>query len=511
MLALKQGGNAVDAAIASALCVGVIDAFSTGIGGGGFMLIRTPNGTYDFIDFREQAPEMAHPKMFVGNEIAAQIGGLAIATPGELAGFDNAHQKYGKLPWSTLFEPAIKLARDGFEVTRLLETRLIESAEWLLESPEFADIYAPKGELAKQGDVLRRPALARTLDTLAKHGASAFYTGPLAEAMTQSIEANGGILTMSDFKNYSVLTRPTVETYYHGNKVTTTSAPTAGPIVLAMLNILERFNLSKDGRSPLNAHRLIEALKYGFAIRSEMGDPDFIAIDDRMQEIASKSFAAQVRQNLSDSRTFGPIHYGPKYDTIDSHGTMHLSVVDHSDMAVSLTSSVNLMFGARVMDPHTGVIFNCQMDDFSIYHTPNKFGLYPSPSNYPEPWKRPASSITPIMVESDGHLQLVLGGSGGTMIVSSTLNVLLNVLDFDMQLYDAVALPRVHHQLLPNMLAVEDNRDLELLSFLKDRGHEIFELPAKYKVSAVQIIQRMPHGKLVAVSDPRKFGMPSAY
>ncbi|KAI8067523.1 gamma glutamyl-transpeptidase [Gongronella butleri] len=510
---LQQGGNAVDSAIASALCVGVIDAFATGIGGGGFMLVRAANGSYDYLDFREQASKDAYPEMFVDDPLAAQIGGKAIATPGEIAGFELAHARHGSLPWSDLFQPAIRLAADGFVVTRLLEERLQASADWLVAQPEFMQVYAPTGVLAQQGDVISRPALAKTLTTIAEHGARAFYEGDVAEKMVSAIQQHGGLLTMADFANYSAVARLPLQSYYHGRRVTVAGAPTGGPVTLAMLNILERFNLGKSAfQAPLSVHRVVEALKYGFAFRSELGDPAFVdGVSGRIAEVTSKAYAAQLRANLSDTRTYGPMHYGPKYDTIDSHGTMHLSVADDTGMAVALTSSVNLMFGARVLDPHTGIIFNCQMDDFSIFHTPNMFGLYPSPSNYPEPWKRPLSSITPVMVESDDALELVLGGSGGTMILSATLNVLLNSLDYDLPLYDAVASARVHHQLMPNLLIVEDDRDADLIQSLKDRGHEIFVLPREYQISAVQAIRRLSKGGFEAVSDPRKYGLAAAY
>ncbi|KAI8336767.1 gamma-glutamyltransferase [Chlamydoabsidia padenii] len=416
---LKQGGNAVDSAIASALCIGVINNHATG----GFMLIRSPNGTYDVIDFREQAPAKAHQDMFVDDPLLAQVGALAIATPGEIRGFELAHQRHGQLKWDELFEPAIRIARDGFIATSFLEGRLKLAEEWIMKSQVWMDVYAPNGTLAKAGDLIRRPALANTLETIANEGPDAFYKGPIAESMIRTIQENGGILTMEDMAASKAIIRPTAHTYYHGRKITTATAPTSGPVLLAMLNILERYNLFAQGETTLNMHRMVEAFKYGYAFRTEMGDPDYLDIDDRMDEIITKDWASIVRQNISDYRTFPPTYYQPKYDHIDSHGTMHLSVVDENDGAVALTSTMNLLFGSRLMDAQTGVIFNDQMDDFSIPGVPNLFGLSPSKNNYVEPGKRPLSSITPVIVEYDNTFELVLGGSGGSLIPTSVTGV----------------------------------------------------------------------------------------
>ncbi|KAI8096996.1 gamma-glutamyltransferase [Halteromyces radiatus] len=472
---LQQGGNAVDSAIASALCIGVINNHATGIGGGGFMLIRSPNGTYELIDFRERAPAKAHQDMFVEDPMLAQVGALSIATPGEIRGFELAHRRHGKLEWYKLFEPAIHIARYGFVATAFQESRLELAADWIMESQVWKDIYAPNGTLAKQGGIIRRPALANTLETIAKEGADAFYKGPIAEQMIRMIQENGGILSMEDLASYKAIIRPTINTYYHGRKVTTGTSPTSGPMILSVLNLLERYNLRVQGQTALNIHRLLEAFKFGYAFRTEMGDPDYLDNEDRMHQIISKEWASLVRKNISDEKTFEPSYYQPKYDHIDSHGTMHLSVIDENDGAVALTSTVNLLFGSRLMDAVTGVIFNDQMDDFSIPGTPNMFGLSPSKNNYVAPGKRPLSSITPVIVEYDTSLELVLGGSGGSTIPTSTLNVLLNVLDYHKDLYEATESSRFHHQLIPNLAIVEDDQDVFLMEALKDRGHQVLK------------------------------------
>ncbi|KAI9312614.1 nucleophile aminohydrolase [Dichotomocladium elegans] len=508
---LKNGGNAVDAAIASALCIGVIGSYATGIGGGGFMLIRSPNGTYEFVDFRETAPGAAHQDMFVDNPDLAKYGGLAVGVPGELRGFELAHQRHGKLPWAMLFEPAIRIARDGFKTTKLLEKRLKAAESWLMGLPDWVEVFAPNGTLAAEGDIIRRTQLAKTLEKVAREGADAFYIGELAESLVNATRAAGGIMTIDDMANYRALIRPAVSTYYHGRKVTTCTTPTSGPLIIAVLNLLEQYNLAIKGYTGLNAHRIIEALKYGYAVRTEFGDPDYTLNWDRINEILSKEWAAHTRQNISDDATHDPLYYGPKFDHIENHGTMHLSVVDEENGAVALTSTVNLLFGARFMDPVTGVILNDEMDDFSIPGKPNAFGLYPSKYNYAAPGKRPLSSITPTIVEQNGEFELAVGASGGSAIPTSTLNVLLNVIDFGHNLYEAVEAPRYHHQLLPNLVLTEPTFNTKISEELESRGHQTFLLSLNQTGTAVQAVMRMPNQSVHAVSDPRKFGIAAAY
>ncbi|KAI9264485.1 gamma-glutamyltransferase [Sporodiniella umbellata] len=420
---LKKGGNAVDSAIASALCIGVVNSFAT-VSYGGFMLIRLPNGTYEFIDFRETAPAKSHKNMFDSDPMSAQRGGLSVAVPGEIRGFELAHKRHGKIPWADLFSSAIRVAEEGFKVTDLLYGKLLSSKKWIESSAGFSEVYAPTGVIARSGDIIKRPALGRSLRKIATQGPSIFYEGILAQTMVNATQAAGGILTMEDMRDYKPLIRSTISTTYHGKKVITCSAPTSGPILLSVLNMIEPYNFSKEGPTDLNIHRVIESLKFGYAFRTEVGDPEFLYNEERMKEIISKEWSDIVRKNISDDKTHEPLYYGPKYELNDPHGTMHLSVVDKDGGAVSLTSTVNLSFGAKFMDPISGIIMNDEMDDFSIPGVPNNFGLYPSIYNYAEPGKRPLSTITPAIVENeDSTLDLVVGGSGGSQILTATLNV----------------------------------------------------------------------------------------
>ncbi|CAO3664756.1 unnamed protein product [Umbelopsis vinacea] len=508
---LKKGGNAVDSAIASALCIGVIDSFATGIGGGGFMLIRSPNGTYDFIDFREAAPAAAHKDMYVEDPSKAQVGGLAVGVPGEIRGFQLAHERHGKLSWPELFAPAIHISRHGFNTTRLLAQRIQSAADWIMRDPSFAEVFAPSGKLAVEGELIKRPSLADTLEIIAQQGPDAFYEGFIAASLVNTTVRTGGILTLDDMKSYRAIVRPPISTYYHGRKVVTGGAPTSGHVLISALNILERFNLRLLGEVGVNIHRLVESLKYGFAFRTELGDPDYLDNADRLEEIISKDWSSIVRHNISDDRTHSIEYYNPIFDNAEAHGTMHLSVVDENDGAVALTSTVNLLFGARVMDPVTGIILNDEMDDFSIPGIPNAFGLQPSVYNYVAPGKRPLSSCTPTIIERDSKFEMAVGASGGSMIVTATLNVIIDVVDYGKNIYDAIVSPRLHHQLMPNSAIVEHDYPKNHITALQSRGHDVVVLPPSIKVTAVQGVMRSPDGTVYGASDVRKFGQAAVY
>ncbi|KAI7899777.1 gamma-glutamyltransferase [Cokeromyces recurvatus] len=416
---LKKGGNAVDAAIASTLCIGVIHSFATG----GFMLIRSPNGTFEYIDFRETAPMAAKKDMFIHNPLLAQIGGLSVAVPGEIRGLELAHQRHGKLSWYELFEPSIRIARNGFKATELLEIRVKEAEDWMKNSIEWSKVYFHNGKPIKKGDIVKRPNLANTLDIIAQQGADAFYKGEIAHQLVDTVQSHGGILTLQDLENYQAIIRKPLYGFYHGRKVITTSEPTSGPVLLSVLNLIERFEFNNHEHKSLDVHRLIEAFKFGYAFRTELADPDVIHHPERIQEMISKDYAAYIRHQITDNSTHEPLYYHPKFDHIDSHGTMHLSVVDEENGAVALTSTINLAFGSHIMDPTTGIILNDEMDDFSIPGIQNMFGLYPSKYNYASPGKRPLSSITPTIIEKDTKFELAIGASGGSFIPTATLNV----------------------------------------------------------------------------------------
>ncbi|GJJ71324.1 gamma-glutamyltranspeptidase / glutathione hydrolase / leukotriene-C4 hydrolase [Entomortierella parvispora] len=509
---LKDGGNAVDAAIASCLCIGTVNMFSAGIGGGGFMTIRLPNSTVEVIDFRETAPAGAHPKMYKKDPVLAQTGGLSVGVPGEIRGLELAHKRHGKLPWPRLFAPAVKMARDGWAVGPELAKRLRMYKTMMETDPEWAQIFAPNGTILLEGEWIKRQALANTLETIGKEGSDAFYTGPIAQSMVDHIQKNGGILTMKDMKGYEPLLKEPMVGYYQGRKVYTTPAPTSGPVLISLLNILERYDLGRfKENADVEVQRLVEAMKFGYAQRTELGDPDYTDLAAKIQNILSKDTAGLIRANISDAHTFPVEYYNPHWGAIDNHGTTHMSTVDKNDMAVALTSTVNLVFGSKLIDPKTGIILNDEMDDFSIPGTPNAFGLQPSPYNYPEPGKRPLSSCVPTIVERDGQFEMALGGSGGSRILTSVLQTMLNVYNHDYNIMEAIEAPRVHHQLMPNVVDIESGYVKSKVEFLRTRGHDVTVSDIALAKAEVQAVMRESDGAIFAASDSRKHGMAAGY
>ncbi|KAF9576091.1 hypothetical protein EC968_000159 [Mortierella alpina] len=503
---LKEGGNAVDAAIASCLCIGTINAFAAGIGGGGFMAIRLPNGTVEMIDFRETAPAASFSTMFKKDPVLAQRGGLAVAVPGEIRGLELAHKRHGKLSWERLFEPSVKLAREGWAVGPELARRISLVKEMMETDPDWSHVYASKNGVAlKEGDWIKREALADTLETVGRKGADAFYRGQIAKDIVDHVRKNGGILSMDDMRKYTALIKKPVVGYYQGRKVYATPAPTTGPVLISILNILERYNVGKSASSAdLDTHHLVEAMKFGFAQRTQLGDPDFTDLKETIRSMISKDTASQIRANISDTRTFPVEYYNPHWGPIDNHGTTHLSTVDKDDMAVSLTSTVNLLFGSKLLDPKTGVILNDEMDDFSIPGRANAFGLQPSPFNYPEPGKRPLSSCVPTIVERDGKFEMSLGGSGGSRITTAVLQTMLNVYNHGQNIMEAIENPRIHHQLMPNVVDIEKGYSRSEIEFLRSVGHNVTLFDRVVAKSEIQAVMRDVDGYIYASSDTRK-------
>ncbi|PWN50654.1 hypothetical protein IE53DRAFT_387014 [Violaceomyces palustris] len=533
---LKEGGSAVDAAIASTLCTGVLNMFSSGIGGGGFMIVRSPYpcpipsttttttsnltscANHTTIDFRETAPSAANETMYKGRPEEAKFGGLSVGVPGELRGLEQAHKRWGRLKWERLVMPSVKLAREA-KVSKELARRLAYFGGFMKDKPEWAEIFVDPitGELVKEGDTIRRESYARTLERIAKEGVDVFYQGSIAESMVEKVREEGGILTLEDMSGYRALVKPAIQGSWRGRRVFTTQAPTSGPVLLSLLNLLSGFpDFPSQGPTGLSAHRFVEALKFGFAQRTELADPEFMGREAkrRMAEIPTLEEADSIRPKITDDVTHPLEYYGPKFDIQVDHGTMHLSIVDGEGMAVALTSTVNLIFGSRVMDPRTGVIMNDELDDTSTPGVANAFGLAPSPYNYPEPGKRPLSSTCPTIVENrDGSFRLALGGSGGSRIFSSVAQVMLN-LDWGSDLSEAIEAPRIHHQLLPVSVSAETGYDPKLLHALKAREHEVDMIDVNLGVAEVQAVSHVGKGRHLevhAASDSRKNGIASAY
>ncbi|KAJ7647347.1 gamma-glutamyltranspeptidase [Roridomyces roridus] len=509
---LKAGGNAVDAAVATTFCIGTLNMFSSGIGGGGFMTVRIPpknpgeNSEVFFLDFRETGPALANNTMYPPNSNTSLYGGLAVGVPGEIRGLQVAHDRWGTLPWETLVFPSINLAR-GWKMQNELAKRITWYPDLMLSNPDWSSVFAPNGRFLEEGEIISRTNYSRTLEAIASGGPDAFYKGPIADALINKIRATGGILSHADLENYTVKVERALEGTYRGRKIHTSHAPASGPVLLHMLNLVENFDMSK--RTPVNMHRAVEALKFGFAARTKISDPAFNNDAGRIDEISTKAFADLIARNITDDQTHPPSYYNPIYDVPLDHGTSHTSVVDKDGMAVSLTSTINTIFGSQVLDPVTGVIMNNEMNDFNIPNQRSWGGMLPSPYNYPDAGKRPLSSITPTIIENaDGSLATVVGGSGGSRIFGAVFQVLLN-LDFGLDASEAVEAPRLHNQLYPEIVEVDPGYAPDVLAGLSARGHGLAAMP---RVAAVvQAVVQQPDGQIFAASDSRKNGIAAGY
>ncbi|KAF8507469.1 gamma-glutamyltranspeptidase [Hysterangium stoloniferum] len=520
---LKNGGNAIDAAIASVLCTGVVNMFSSGIGGGGFMTVRfppsTPGGSPEgwTVDFRETAPAAANATMFVHDPNSSRVGGLSVGVPGELRGLAEAHRRWGTLQWKTLVEPVARLAA-GWRVGIELERRIALYESLMLGDPDWSSVFAPDGRLLREGELIRRTNLSQTLHTIAEHGAEAFYTGRILDALIAKINATGGVLTAADFADYKPIVQPALKGSFKGRTVYTSHAPTSGPALLHILNLQELFNDTVDEN--LRLHRFIETLKCDLSsARTKICDPAFANDSSLIDMIASKAFAKTVFPNITDDSTHTPEYYHPIYDIDIDHGTSHTSIVDASGLAVSVTSTVNLVFGSQVLDPITGVILNDEMDDFARPGGPNADGLWPSPYNYPAPGKRPLSSTTPTILEhEDGSFYLALGGSGGSKIFGSVAQVIMGadaILsstsgDEWIDISKAVEAPRAHDQLYPLQVEMDSTFDLENVASLEARGHNVTVMDINRIAAVVQAVLAKD-GRIFAASDSRKNGIAAGY
>eukprot|EP01114_Cavostelium_apophysatum_P013303 TRINITY_DN3191_c0_g1_i1.p1 TRINITY_DN3191_c0_g1~~TRINITY_DN3191_c0_g1_i1.p1 ORF type:complete len:601 (-),score=127.48 TRINITY_DN3191_c0_g1_i1:55-1857(-) len=516
---LKKGGNAMDAAVSVAICQGVLYPFASGIGGGAGLIIRLANGTTEFIDFREKAPAAADQNMYVSNPTSAIWGSKAIAVPGELKGLEVAWNGYksGNLTWKELFDPMISWCKDGYKVSSFLASRLqvIPLDKW---NSAMKKIWAPKGTPLKEGETVTLTELGNTLQRVANEGTDVIYNGEIGQKLVQDIQSEGGILTMDDLRNYDVKIRPTLRTFYNGYEVIGAYAPlSGGPCIALALNILEFYkldNLYENRQLSQVLHWVIEALNFAYADRMALGDPDFVNVTEIIELMASKHHASILRRDLSANQTFPPIHYQDlteEISNLENHGTSHFSIVDEERNAVAMTTTVNLPFGAAFVSESTGILLNDEMDDFSTPNQSNAYGYPPSKANFIAPGKRPLSSMSPTIVLKNEQLHLVVGGSGGSRIISEVLQAILGVIAFDRDIYDVINDPRFHSQLIPPGVSFENTwTDLTVLERLAVFGHLIIKANTT-DTTAMQGIVIDDENQLFAASDHRKDGKPAGY
>jgi gamma-glutamyltranspeptidase / glutathione hydrolase len=492
--AMQAGGNAIDAAVATGFALAVVYPQAGNLGGGGFMLIRMADGKTHFIDYREKAPVAATANMYLdpqGNVIvdSSLVGYKSIGVPGSVAGMVYAQKKYGKLPLERVIAPAVKLARDGFPLA-WEDTEDLKNDRYLSKFPETRHVFLRDGNYYKQGEVLRQPELARTLQRIASDPDD-FYHGAMARELVAFVQKGGGLITADDLAHYEVKEREPVRGTYRGYEVISAPPPSSGGIALIeTLNIVEGYDLGKLGdRSAQGVHLVAEAFRRAFFDRAEfLGDPDFANIP--VAPLIDKKYAAAWRESIdpahasvskdlhrpaifSQLEQYAGMHSAPLAVREPPH-TTHYSVVDPDGNAVAVTTTLNDDFGSRVTVGSLGFLLNDEMDDFaSKPGVPNGYGLVQGPANAIGPGKRPLSSMTPTIVLKDGKLFLVLGSPGGSQIISTVANILMGVVDFGMSIQEAVNASRFHHQWLPDQVNVEQWFSPDAVRLLGQMGHKV--------------------------------------
>ena len=491
--AMKNGGNAIDAAVAVALTLGVVDGDNSGIGGGCFMLIRRANGKFVAIDGREMAPGAATRDMFLrdgaGDTKLSQTGALASGVPGALAAYEYAVKHYGKKQMRELLLPAADIAEKGFVVSKSYANRLKGVAEDMARFESSRAVFFKGNEPTPAGDVLRQPDLANTYRHIASDGSRWFYRGPFAQAAESWMKANGGIMTARDFRNYKVRSREPLVTSYRRYTVVGFPPPSSGGVHVAqILNILENFDL-RGMDEVTRTHVIAEAMKLAFADRAYwLGDPAFAKVP---RGLVDKSYARELAGKINLKHAIPVSGHGnpPKAqsDVFKKH-TTHFSVADAEGNWVACTATVNTGFGSKVVIPGTGVVMNDEMDDFSIQPgVKNFFGLVGAEANAVAPGKRPLSSMSPTIVLKDGKPIIAIGAAGGPRIISAVTLGLIRMLDLQRTPAEALAGPRIHQQWSPDELMVEATMPAEMKQELASRGHKVTE-PGSMGVS--QIVAR---------------------
>lgn len=506
---LKQGGNAVDAAVAVGYALAVTHPQAGNLGGGGFMLLRTKDGATTAIDFREMAPAGATRDMFLdeqGNPDSKKslTSPLASGTPGTVAGFSLALEKYGSLPLNSVVRPAIKLAQEGFIVNDALADDLKTYGSEVLPHHENSKaIFWKDGEPLKKGDKLVQQDLANSLTMIAENGPDAFYKGEIARQIAQQMQQNGGLITTDDLAAYQAVERTPVSGEYRGYQIFSMPPPSSGGIhIVQILNILENFDMNKYGFGSADAIQIMaEAEKYAYADRSEyLGDPDFVNVP--WQALTSKTYAKSIAGQIDINKAKPSSEIRPgKLAPYESDQTTHFSVVDKDGNAVAVTYTLNTTFGTGIVAGNTGILLNNQMDDFSAkLGVPNVYGLVGGEANAVGPKKRPLSSMSPTIVVKDGKTWLVTGSPGGSRIITTVLQMVVNTIDFGMNVAEATNAPRFHHQWLPDELRVEKGFSPDTLKLLEQKGQKV---ALKEAMGSTQSIMVGPDGELYGASDPR--------
>jgi gamma-glutamyltranspeptidase / glutathione hydrolase len=499
---LKRGGNAVDAAVAVSLVLGVTNSGSCGLGGGGFMLIYWAKTHQLYaLDYRERAPMMASPTMFVRNgkpeEELARNGALAVAVPGEAAGLDAALRRFGTMKFSTLAAPAIQLARDGFTLTPHMAKDIELVAPMISHDAAFrAEFFDSSGAPLKAGATARNPNFAAFLAGLGDEPARDFYSGKVATHFVEYMKRSGGLVTAHDLADYRPIWRQPLRLDYRGYEIFTMPPPSSGGVVLEILGMLDQGSIDGLGAdSPPYLARLIAMMRQGFLDRADYGDPAYVNVP--IVRLLSPAHIAQARERA----LHGPRL--PQMSAAHDHGTSNFCVVDRYGDVVDVTTTINTIFGAKMMIPELGLILNDEMDDFTVApNVPNAFKLIQAAANDIAPGKRPLSSMSPLIGLKGGRPALVVGGSGGPTIISGVTQVAINQLDFNLNPQQAVSEPRIHEQAAPDVVFVESAMPASTIASLGHMGYKLKIVPELGAVNTIAIKPGLLHGAF----DPRKGG-----
>jgi gamma-glutamyltranspeptidase/glutathione hydrolase len=505
---LKNGGNAIDAAVAVGLALAVTHPSAGNIGGGGFMLIRLAGGRNTFIDFRERAPLSASRNMYLdgaGKATEDSVTGYrAVGVPGTVRGLEYANQKYGKKPWAELVHPAVELAAKGFPVSYGLAQSL-RGTRGLSGFPESNRIFLKGGKFYEAGELLVQPELARTLERVEKLGSKDFYEGETARLLAKDMAAHGGLVTEADLKRYTVHERAPLTGAYHGYTIVTAPPPSSGGVgILQMLGMLDTTGYEKGGAGSASVvHYMAEAMRRYFADRSEhLGDPDFVKLP--LTALLSPKYIARQRASIDPERATPSSQIkATVFDGHESMETTHYTVADAEGNVVAVTYTLNGGYGSKVTATGLGFLLNNEMDDFAPKPgEANMYGLIQGERNAIAPGKTPLSSMTPTIVLKDGKPVLAVGSPGGPTIINTVLEVIVNVLDFGMNVQDAVNWPRFHHQWMPDVLSMEPGFSPDTVALLEKRGYVVRRVNAQGEAAAI----RWNNGWLEGAPDPRTDG-----
>ena len=480
---LKSGGNAVDAAVAVGFALAVTFPYAGNLGGGGFMLIRMADGRTTFIDFREKAPRKAAHDMYLdasGNTTKDSVlGWRAAGVPGSVRGLELALKKYGTKPWPELLQPAIHLASSGFPISYPQMRSFKSNADGLSQFPESKRIFLKGGALYDWNENFQQPELARTLERLARHGAKEFYEGETAHILAREMEKNGGLITLDDLREYQAVERKPLEGDYKGYHIITSPPPSSGGVgILQMLGMLDGTGYEKSRAGSATAyHYLAEVMRRYYADRNEyLGDPDFVK--DPITAMLDPAYIRARRDSIDpvNATPSDQIRPGLPVGAAEGSDTTHYSIADEQGNVVAVTYTLNAGYGSKVTVPGLGFLLNDEMDDFTAKPgTPNMFGLVQGEANSIAPGRRPLSSMVPTIALKDGKPFLTLGAPGGSMIITAVLQVMLNVMDFGMNVQDAIDFPRIHHQWKPDTLGIERGVSPDTIALLKKAGYSIEE------------------------------------